>query len=341
MKLAIHHRSGSFSERWVQYCEKNSIPYKVVNCYSSNIIEQLLDCDGLMWHWDLNDYKAALFVRQLTYSVEKMGKKVFPDIKTSWHYDDKVGQKYLMEAADVPLVKTYVFYSKVDALKWLDKATFPKVFKLRNGASSSNVQLIKDKKRAKKLVNTAFGNGFRGISPFRRLKERFYILNRDRNLKGLKLFIGGFLRFFIPTKVEKYSVNEKGYVYFQDFIANNDYDTRLVVVGDRCCGMTRYCRKGDFRASGSGLKDYNHELIDMDCVSIAFSTAKKLKTQSVAFDFIKSESEGFQIVEMSYAFVTENFPGYWDTNFVWHEGEICIQTSMVEDFIHSLNSNIK
>jgi len=338
MKIAIHSRIGSFSEIWISYCEENRIPYKIVNCYDSDIISQLTDCDGLMWHWDLNDYKAALFVRQLTHSVEKIGKKVFPDIKTSWHYEDKVGQKYLMESINAPMVKTYVFYSKADALKWLDKTTFPKVFKLRNGAGSSNVQLVKSKKKAKKLVNKAFGKGFPSISPFRRFKERLYILNRDRDFRGLMLLIGGLVRFFIPTNVEKYSSSENGYIYFQDFLSNNDFDTRLVVVGNKCFGMIRYCRKGDFRASGSGLKDYNHELIDTDCVDIAFDISQKLKTQSAAFDFIKQDGK-FKVIEISYTFVTENFPGYWDTNLVWHEGEICPQISMIEDFINSLNKN--
>ncbi len=335
MKIAIHSRIGSFSEIWISFCEENNISYKIVNCYDSDIISQLEDCDGLMWHWDLNDYKAALFVRQLTYSIEKIGKKIFPDLKTSWHYEDKVGQKYLMESIDAPMVKTYVFYSKIDALKWLDKTTFPKVFKLRNGAGSSNVQLVKNKSKAKRLINKAFGKGFPSISPFGRFKERLYILNRDRDLRGLILLIGGLARFFIPTNVEKYSSSEKGYIYFQDFLSNNDFDTRLVVVGDKCFGMIRYCRKGDFRASGSGLKDYNHELINTDCVKIAFDISRKLKTQSAAFDFIQQDGT-FKVIEISYTFVTENFPGYWDANIEWHDGEICPQKSMIEDFIVNL-----
>jgi len=46
MKLAIHHRAESFSEDWIAYCKNNSIPYKIVDCYSVDIIEQLSDCDG-------------------------------------------------------------------------------------------------------------------------------------------------------------------------------------------------------------------------------------------------------------------------------------------------------
>lgn len=342
MKIAIHHIPGSFSERWIPYCEENNISYKIVNCYDSEIISQLNECDGLMWHWDLNDYKAALFVRQLTYSLEKIGKKVFPDIRTSWHYEDKVGQKYLLESIKAPIVKTYIFYSKADALKWLEETTFPKVFKLRNGASSSNVRLVNNKQKAKKLVTKAFGKGFPSISPFGRLKERLYILNRDRNLKGMKLLIGGFARFLIPTINEVYSSNEMGYILFQDFAPDNDYDTRLVVIGDRCFGFRRYNRINDFRASGSGHIAYEKELLDEEMIKIAFVVSKKLKAQSIAFDFIYENSIP-KIVEISYCFVMGKYydscPFYWDNKLNWHKGEVNPQKYMIEDFIHSLNKS--
>ena len=48
MKIAIHHRSGGFSDRWITYCQEEGIDYKIVNCYDSDIIEQLIDCDSLI-----------------------------------------------------------------------------------------------------------------------------------------------------------------------------------------------------------------------------------------------------------------------------------------------------
>ncbi len=141
MKIAIHHRKGSFSDRWIQYCEIHNIVYKLVDCYSNKIIEDLKGCDGLIWHWNQNDYKAALSARQITKSIESMGLKIFPDTNTSWHFDDKVGQKYLLEAINAPMVESHVFYTKKEAMEWLSSTSFPKVFKLRGGAGSVNVKL--------------------------------------------------------------------------------------------------------------------------------------------------------------------------------------------------------
>ena len=81
MKIAIH-KSGGFSERWIEYCEKNQIDYKIVNAYDSDIVEQVKDCDAFMWHHSHINYKDVLFAKQLLYSLEIAGKKVFPDWKT-------------------------------------------------------------------------------------------------------------------------------------------------------------------------------------------------------------------------------------------------------------------
>ena len=90
MKIAIHDSKGSFSKYWIEYCEKSSIQYKIVNAYSSDIIQNLEDCDAFMWHHHHGDYRDVLFAKQLLYSLQASGKKVFPDYSTCWHFDDKV-----------------------------------------------------------------------------------------------------------------------------------------------------------------------------------------------------------------------------------------------------------
>lgn len=78
MKIAIHHTEGSFSDRWIEYCRKQDIPYKIVDAYDTDIVEQVRDCDIFMWHHSHGNYKDVLFAKQLLYSLQKSGKKVFP-----------------------------------------------------------------------------------------------------------------------------------------------------------------------------------------------------------------------------------------------------------------------
>jgi glutathione synthase/RimK-type ligase-like ATP-grasp enzyme len=338
MKLAIHHRSGSYSDQWIEYCKANKISYKLVDCYQSDIIEQMDDCDGLMWHYNQNDYKSFLCARQITLSLELSGKKVFPDSNTSWHFDDKVGQKYLLEAIKAPLVPTYVFYNKKEALQWCESTSFPKVFKLRGGAGSENVKLVKNKSEAKKLVNRAFGRGFVLLDRADLLKERIWRVRRDKSFDSLVRLIKSIGRTFVSTELERFLGKNKGYIYFQDFIPNNQFDIRVYVMGDAAFGLKRLVRSNDFRASGSGLIEFEQEKINLECVKLAFELSEKLNSQSIAFDFISHGSQ-IMVVEISYASVQKTYlkcPGYWDRQLNWHEGSYKIEHIMLANFLKQL-----
>lgn len=341
MKIAIHHIPGSFSEGWITYCKERNIDFKLVCCYDSDILTQLTDCDGLMWNWGHVDYKAVLFAKQLIYSLNQKGLKTFPDSKTCWHFDDKVGQKYLFESINAPLIKSHVFYSKKDAVEWIEATTFPKVFKLRGGAAALNVRLVHSGHQAHKLTNRAFGKGFQAESAWSSIKERFSQLKKYKNAGSVIHLVKGFGRLVLPNEYQKFSTTQKGYIYFQDFIPDNKFDTRLVVIGSRCFGMRRYVRKNDFRASGSGMKDYNPDFLDKEAIKIAFHTAKKLRLQCVAFDFVIDKGS-HKIVEMSYNFPARDsygdFPGFYDSNLEWHEEAVQPDKFIIEDFIQNLKS---
>lgn len=339
--IALHHRPGSFSDKWIEYCDQHGISYKLVDCYGSDIIDQVKDCQGLMWHWGHHDYKAVLFARQLTYSLEMMGKKVFPDSNTCWHYDDKLGQKYLLEVIGAPLVPTYVFYDKKQALKWAETATYPKVFKLRGGASSENVKLVPDYDTASQLIKKAFGKGFKSRDRLNYLKERLWHFKRDKNLESLMNVSKGIGRLFIPTQAEIHLPVERDYVYFQDFIPNNDHDIRIITIGSRAFAIKRMTRKGDFRASGSGQIIYDPEKIPKACIKKAFSISGKLRAQCMTYDFLFQEGEP-RLVEISYAFSAKAYlpcPGFWHKNLRWKGDNPGLECFMIEDFLKSLQKN--
>jgi len=319
MKIAVHHRKGSFSSHWIEYFQNNNIPYKIVNCYDNDIISQISDCDALMWHYFHGDYRDVLFAKELLFSIQLSGKKVFPDINTCWHFDDKVAQKYLLEAADAPLIPSYVFYEREIALQWAQMAVYPKVFKLRNGAGATNVRLISNYKDCERVINKAFSSGFYRYNVSAAFKDA--ILNYRLGTGRLKNIFGELWRVFKPTKFVKMTSKEKGYVYFQDFVPGNSFDIRLIVISKRYAyGLRRLNRKGDFRASGSSI--FAYDKIPLEAVQVAFSTAKKLNLQSVAFDFVLDPIRGPLIIEMSFGFGTKGSskcPGFWTSDLKWHE----------------------
>jgi glutathione synthase/RimK-type ligase-like ATP-grasp enzyme len=333
VKVAIHHTQGSFSEHWIEYCQQNNVPFKIVNCYDNDIISQVKDCDALMWHHHHENYKDVLFAKALLFSLEQAGIKIFPDFNTAWHFDDKVGQKYLLEAIGAPLAPSFIFYTKKDALNWVNETSFPKVFKLRGGSGAANVKLVKNKSQAKRFVNSAFGRGFPQFDRVFNLKER---IRKVKEGKGSYLgILKGIGRLIIPTEFGKMRAPEKGYVYFQEFIPDNKTDFRIKIVSNRCWGFQRKVRDNDFRASGSDNIIYDREQIPISMIKAAFSVSNRLNLQSVAFDFVLKNGTPL-IVEMSYGFGIDKDEfdfGYWDSDLEWHEGKFNPYGWMVEEVL--------
>jgi len=154
--IGIHDRPGSFSGRWISYCTDKGIPFRRVDCLATDVVMQCDGLDGLLWHWSQDDPESILVARQIIASLERKGIIVFPNVNTCWHFDDKVAQKYLLEAIGAPLIPTWVFTNKEDALGWIEGTTWPKVFKLRCGAGSTNVRLVRSHSQAAALCRQAF-----------------------------------------------------------------------------------------------------------------------------------------------------------------------------------------
>lgn len=248
------------------------------------------------------------------------GVPCYPDQATAWHYDDKVKQAFLLKAHGFPMTESWVFYERAAALEWAKSTSYPVVFKLRGGAGSSNVILVRTQAHAERLIHRMFG---RGIYPakFRTPGSvRFQHFNLYRELHRQA---GNLYRRSKGLDTSAIWQVHKNYVLFQKFLPRNDHDTRITVIGDRAFGFRRLVRDNDFRASGSGRIDYDVDAIDMRCVEMALAISKKMRFQSMAYDFLINEHGAPEFCEISYAYVpsaVQRCPGYWDADLNWHEG---------------------
>ncbi len=338
MKIGIHHRKGSFSEEWIDYCQEHGIEYKKVNCFDNDIIQQLADCDALMWHHHHESIRDIQMAKQLLFALEGIGKVVFPDFSSNWHFDDKVGQKYLFESVNAPLVPSYPFYTKKKALEWANQTTYPKVFKLRGGSASDNVKLVKTRKHALRLIRKAFGRGFRRYKRWGSLNERWRLFKMGRTtffdvLKGC-------IRLLRPTPFARMMNRDRGYIYFQDFVPDNTHDLRLTYVFDKIIAFRREVRPGDFRASGSYILDNDQSKIPQEALRITFDVCRKLRLQSAALDFVLKDGLPL-IVEVCYAFGRWDklFTfGYWDQDLKHQEEDFNGHHWMVEGVIEIIKN---
>ena len=338
--IAIHNNNQGFSLRWIQYCELKGIPYKLVNCYDSDIIHQLKECDALMWHhWQVNS-KDILKAKRLLFALEHSGKVVFPNFRTGWHFDDKIAQKYLLESLGLPLVPSYHFLEKGEALKWAKNTDFPKVFKLSKGAGSANVKLVQNRKQAISLINKAFSSGFSVFNRYGVVKERW---RKYRNEKD-SIFgvIKSCYRIFNVPRYARLLPKERFEVSFQDFIPDNDSDIRVIVIDDKAFAIKRLVRNNDFRASGSGNIVYEKHHFDEKFIQKSFQLAESLGCQVVAFDYVFDFDNNPLIVEISYGYATEVYDqcaGYWDKELNFHEEKFDSCEWMVDLVIKQIRAN--
>ena len=337
--IAIHNSGNwSFAPDWIAHCEKQGIPYKIVDCYADDIIDQVRDCQIVMWHHHHTSAQDKIFATQLLFALEQSGKKVFPDFKTSWYFDDKLGQKYLLEAIQAKMVKTYTFYDQRGAMNWLENRELPIVAKLRGGAGSNNVKLLKTYQQAQHYIKKSFCSGFPSYDKLNDLKEN---IRRKLIGKGTLMDIAKSLRrVAVGTEYSRTFPLQRGYVLFQDFIPNNSCDIRVVVIGDKAFAIKRLVRKNDFRASGSGFIEYDPTQIDLRCIQISFETSVLLQAQCLAYDFVFDTKENPLIVEINYGFAHRAYeacPGFWDINLTWHEGKFNSTHWMVDNIIKEKN----
>ena len=144
----------------------------------------------------------------------------------------------------------------------------------------------------------------------------------------------------VKSKYGRMQHNEKGYIYFQDFIENDGFDLRVVLVGERAFGLKRLVRKNDFRASGSGNIIYDKDQIDQGCIKAAFEANKLLKSQCIAFDFVLDKANNPFIVEISFGYAADAYKaceGYWTEDLQFHPGSFNPQAWMLDNIIKEVN----
>jgi hypothetical protein len=327
---ATQDKSDASSPRWADLLEKAGHQVKWVDVSRTDILSQLKGCEGFMWRWAHFGGMGRIARRLLPVIENCLRIPIYPDQNTCWHYDDKIAQAYLFKAHGIPAPKTWLWFNPCLAKEWAETANYPLVFKLSGGAGSVNVRLVKNVEEALIWINRLFSQRLTSLDNAQ--FEPYAVKQRLKNaaksiLKGDK-----------PVYRDNGYEAQSGYVYFQEYLPDNEFDTRVTVIGNRAFGYRRFNRPNDFRASGSGKFDINPEYIDKETVQLAFDVAKKLGVQSVAIDGLKRG--GSPVVgEISYTYVSwmvQACPGHWNSELNWHEGSMWPEEAQIEDFLERL-----
>ena len=316
--------STDWSHPWIEYCKKNNIKHDVIDLFHvNNPMNLLKQYDCLLWHFGQYNYADMLEARSILYSAKQMGLKVFPDFNDAWHFDDKVAEMYLLQSINAPIPKSYVFYDINDFESWLqqEKTLLPMVGKLRTGSGSHNVKLLKNEQALKHYAKRMLDKGY-NPAPNLIYKTTSNVRSSHNwaTFKDKAKRIPEFLQ--VLGNAKKFP-DERGYIYLQEFIPNDNYDMKVVVVGDKLSGVIRPVRSHDFRASGGGEVFFDHTFFTESIIKSAFAVTDALGTQCMGYDYvINNETKQAVIVEMSYGFshaAIMSSKGYFDRECVLHD----------------------
>ncbi|TXS92466.1 ATP-grasp domain-containing protein [Parahaliea aestuarii] len=282
-----------------------------------------------MWRFGFSAGERAIAADIIPAIEHGAGIPVFPSYASMWHFENKLAQSCLLEAAGIPTPANFIFHERESALDFIRRAEFPLVAKLSSGYQSSNVVMLKSRGEANRLVDNLFGPGVYSFEQPRGRLRRL-IGHRAGAVKSLLNY---------PFRHGL----QGGYFYAQEYLPGNAFDTRVTVIGNRAFGFRRFNRDGDFRASGSGKIDWNPREIPGDLIKQAFHVARKLGTQSLALDFLYQDTRPL-VAEISYtyaAWAIEACPGHWqlqdgDQEPAWSVGPMKAEDAIFEDFLHNL-----
>jgi glutathione synthase/RimK-type ligase-like ATP-grasp enzyme len=336
--LNSHNKLFSYTGEYLKILELNNIMYRLIDPNSRTLLDDLRECTHLLFHHSQGDTDLRIYDTVYNIAHNIMGIKCLPDYNLYWQYEDKVKEYYMLKCHNFPVVDSCVFWNKEYADEYIKKAIFPIIVKLPKGSASTNVVLVKTPEEARKINHQVFVRGVRQA----RLKSRTNLGSvwKTGLFKYGKTTLRSFLldagliidrSWFPEWQIQKDSI------IYQKYMPGNSYDQRIMIIGNKAFGCLRYVRKNDFRASGSGMTDFDCSKVDLRVIQIAFAISKKFNFSGMGYDFLYDENNNPFISEMGYCYadyIIRDLPGYWDESLQWHEAKNVAQHYELQDFLH-------
>ncbi len=296
---------NAYWPKFERFLKTNDINYSYFDIKSSDFILEIKKYDVIIWRTPpeyADQWEAA---DKIEFMEEYLNKIVMPPRQSLWMYEDKVRMQWLLQINNLPVIKTFISFSKEETKNYIETCHYPFLSKDKTSSSSNGVFLVKNKRQARKLWRKIF---FRGL------------------------------------KLENSYVKQKDYVFFQEYVPNKGFDLRVIMIGDSYFGYYRYPSKKDFRASGSGIvikesipkKVLNLAKKTRECLP---------KSYLLAVDFLQdTRDDKFYIIEISIFtqvlssenLVVDGIPGrYIEQNgdFVFEPGRFWIQELMMKELM--------
>lgn len=280
---------------WLNACNnfRMQIEVDVVNLLSNDWLEKVTQKD-----YDFFLTKAPgriAYFKQLyderIYIINQILKRpIYPTFNEILIYENKRFLSAFLKSKNLPHPKTFVFYSKQEALSFLQTTNYPIVAKTNIGAGGSGVKIFKNGKDAEKYINLVFSS--KGITRsflpnFRKGDYTLRLKNRMTNPKETILYF--------KEKQKAATIEpQKYFVIFQEYI-RSEYEWRCVVIDDSYFGHKKMKSFGEMMSGTSKVK---WDVPDIELLNFLKRIVEKNGFWSMAIDLFYNEERGYLINEL-------------------------------------------
>lgn len=248
--------------RWTKYMrflKNNGIPFELYDLHSHSWLDHASKFGVILGVVSSSPHYLDEQRRKFNVLEQHLGIMCYPTVFDLMLFEDKILEAFLSQVNGFPFIKTYVANDFNDAILQSRNFTFPLISKVVPGSGSVGVEIIRNAKQCKHIIKQAFSvNG-------RSTHTRYF--------------------------------RQKNYVYFQDYIENDGYDLRVIVVGQMVFGYYRKVLKGDFRASGMGLVEKRE--LPFEAMKIARYMYAKLDITMLVVDMLCDKNGRYHVIEFS------------------------------------------
>ncbi len=277
MKLAIFKGFEDDHVGYIEACKELNVEYEIIDILSDDYIfkVQESDADGFLCHPPCMIPEQKNIYDERLYFVNKvLGRSIYPSYEELFIYENKRNLSDLLKIINVEHPTTRVFCRKEDAMAYIEHAEYPLVFKSKIGASASGVDIVKNKRYARRLVNKSFGR----IHPLLTLGHV-----RFMKLRGIPLPVFGML--------------QSQYVIIQDY-HEIKWEWRIIKIGNFFSGHQKLL-KGKF-ASGSNLVGWVNPPESL--LRLVNEISIKRRYHSIAVDIFETKDGKFLVNEIQSMF---------------------------------------
>jgi len=216
------------------------------------------------------------YIQDILIYIESNGGIIIPNFSSFIAHENKMLQELEMKRLEIKSPSSYIVGTYEEGIEFLQKTNFPVIGKKSKGFGSKTVEKINSVEEGKKFLK--------------------------KNLSdGLIFNVEYFKWLYKKWKYNTLYPKEHGKVIFQEMIKNLEYDWKVLIFNDVCFVLKRFIKKDDFRASGSGLFDYQ-AIPSNEVLDFALETKRKLKIPFVSFDIVESDNQCFLIEYQSIHF---------------------------------------